>query len=107
MKRIILLLSVVLLSAGISWAGKPETVKILAIGNSFSEDAVEEHLSDLARAEGLDVIICNMYIGGCSIERHVNNLRGNIADYRYRKFDVDGKMTEKYGYVNFDNTQWF
>jgi hypothetical protein len=97
MKRIILLLSVVLLSAGISWAGKPETVKILAIGNSFSEDAVEEHLSDLARAEGLDVIICNMYIGGCSIERHVNNLRGNIADYRYRRIDADGKMTEKYG----------
>lgn len=65
-----------------SWASQPDTLKVLAIGNSFSEDAVEEHLSDLARAEGLTVVIGNMYIGGCSIERHVRNLRGDIADYR-------------------------
>ena len=86
------------LSFGVaSWAGEP--VKILAIGNSFSEDAVEEHLSQLARAEGLDIIICNMYIGGCSIERHVRNIRGNIADYRYRRIDPQGNMTEVKGYT--------
>lgn len=99
MKRILLVLSICLLSAGILSAAQPDTVKVLAIGNSFSEDAVEEHLSELARAEGLNVIICNMYIGGCSIERHVNNLRGNIADYRYRKIGADGKVTEKWGYT--------
>lgn len=99
MKRILLVLSLCLLSAGILSAAQPDTVKVLAIGNSFSEDAVEEHLSELARAEGLNVIICNMYIGGCSIERHVNNLRGNIADYRYRKIGADGKVTEKWGYT--------
>ena len=92
-------MSLCLLSAGILSAAQPDTVKVLAIGNSFSEDAVEEHLSELARAEGLNVIICNMYIGGCSIERHVNNLRGNIADYRYRKIGADGKVTEKWGYT--------
>ena len=92
-----MILSILLVSAICSWAAEP--VKILAIGNSFSEDAVEEHLSGLVRAEGLDVVICNMYIGGCSIERHVNNLRGNIADYRYRKIDPSGKMTEVYGYT--------
>lgn len=99
MKRIFLVFSLCLLSAGILSAAQPDTVKVLAIGNSFSEDAVEEHLSELARAEGLNVIICNMYIGGCSIERHVNNLRGNIADYRYRKIGADGKVTEKWGYT--------
>lgn len=99
MKRILLVFSLCLLSAGILSAAQPDTVKVLAIGNSFSEDAVEEHLSELARAEGLNVIICNMYIGGCSIERHVNNLRGNIADYRYRKIGADGKVTEKWGYT--------
>lgn len=99
MKRILLVFSLCLLSAGILTAAQPDTVKVLAIGNSFSEDAVEEHLSELARAEGLNVIICNMYIGGCSIERHVNNLRGNIADYRYRKIGADGKVTEKWGYT--------
>jgi len=73
-----MILSILLVSAICSWAAEP--VKILAIGNSFSEDALEEHFSGLVRAEGLDAVICNMYIGGCSIERHVNNLRGNIAD---------------------------
>lgn len=97
MKRILVTFSILLVAAICSWAAEP--VKILAIGNSFSEDAVEEHLSGLVRAEGLDVIICNMYIGGCSIERHVNNLRGNIADYRYRKIDPSGNMTEVYGYT--------
>lgn len=97
MKKIALLLLVFLSLGSAAWAAEP--VKILAIGNSFSEDAVEEHLSDLARAEGLDVVICNMYIGGCSIERHVKNLRGNIPDYRYRKIDVEGNMVEVKGYT--------
>lgn len=99
MKKIFLFLTLVLATTLGSWAAQPDTLKVLAIGNSFSEDAVEEHLSSLAQAEGLNVIICNMYIGGCSIERHVKNLRGNIADYRYRKFDVNGKMKEVYGYT--------
>ena len=92
MKKIVLLLFVLLSFGATVWATEP--VKILAIGNSFSADAVEEHLSDLARAEGLDVIIYNMYIGGCSIERHVKNLRENIPDYKCRQIDVDGNKIE-------------
>ena len=95
MKKILLALSLALVCS-LSWAAKPDTLKVLAIGNSFSEDAIEQHLSPLVRAEGLNVIICNMYIGGCSIERHVDNLRHNKPEYRYRKFDVNGKMTEKW-----------
>jgi hypothetical protein len=89
----------VFVSVFCSFAAQRDTVKILAIENSFSEDAIEQHLSPLVRAEGLEVIICNMYIGGCSIDRHVENLRGNKPEYRYRKFDVDGKMTEKWNYT--------
>lgn len=99
MKKIFLVLSLIIVSALSSWAGQADTLKVLAIGNSFSEDAIEQHLSPLVRAEGVKAIICNMYIGGCSIERHVKNLRGDIPDYRYRKFDADGKMTEAWGYT--------
>lgn len=42
----------------------PETVKILAIGNSFSADAVEQELYGLFEAVGQKVVIGNMYIGG-------------------------------------------
>lgn len=99
MKRIFLIFSLLLAFVFSSSAAQQDTVKVLAIGNSFSEDAIEQHLSALARAEGLNVIICNMYIGGCSIERHVENLRGNKPEYRYRKFDVNGKLTEKWNHT--------
>lgn len=99
MKRLLIISVFLFISGCFAWASQIDTVKILAIGNSFSEDAVEEHLSDLARAENLTVVIGNMYIGGCSIERHVKNLRGDIPDYRYRKFDPQGNMTEIKGYT--------
>lgn len=71
------------------------TVKILAIGNSFSRDAIEQNLHELAAADGDTAIVGNLYIGGCSLERHLNNVRGNRHDYVYRKIGADGKMTEK------------
>lgn len=68
-------------------------IKVLGIGNSFSEDALEQNISEIALTEGTPMIIANMYIGGCSIDRHVGNIEGNKADYRYTKFTVDGQKT--------------
>lgn len=65
-------------------------IKVLAIGNSFSEDAIENNLHELFQAAGRQSIIANMYIGGCTLERHWKNAKGDIADYRYRKVDVNG-----------------
>ena len=70
------------------------TFKILAIGNSFSQDAVEQYLYELADAEGFKPIIGNVYIGGCSLERHLSNAKNNNAAYEYRKI-VDGKKINK------------
>ena len=75
--------------------GQRKVVKILAIGNSFSQDAVEQYLHELAEAEGISTIIGNMYIGGCSLERHVKNARDNAPAYAYRKIGTDGKKREK------------
>lgn len=65
-------------------------VRILAIGNSFSEDAIESHLYNLAKADGKKVIIGNMYIGGASLELHVQNANTNASTYEYRKIDTGG-----------------
>lgn len=62
-----------------------KVIKVLAIGNSFSQDAVEQYLYELAAAQGDSLIIGNAYIGGCTIERHYNNLILSKADYEYRK----------------------
>lgn len=75
--------------------GQQKVVKILAIGNSFSQDAVEQYLHELAEAEGISTIIGNMFIGGCSLERHVKNARENAPAYAYRKIGTDGKKREK------------
>lgn len=70
------------------------TIKILAIGNSFSEDAIEQYLYELADADGIETIIGNLFIGGCSLERHMQCVNGNLPDYRYRKIGVDGVTKE-------------
>lgn len=62
-----------------------QTIRILAIGNSFSEDAAEAYLDDLANAAGIQVVIGNMYIGGCSLETHWYNASNNLSAYSYRK----------------------
>ncbi len=88
--------------------------KVLAIGNSFSEDAIETYLYELAKADGRYMIIGNMYIGGASLDLHMQNAQNNANAYDYRKIDEFGnkKSTantsiayavadEKWDYISF------
>jgi hypothetical protein len=68
----------------------PGVIKILAIGNSFSENAVESNLYELAKEKGIKVIIGNMYIGGASLATHKVNVERNTPAYQYRKITEDG-----------------
>lgn len=71
-----------------------KTIRVLAIGNSFSEDAIEQNLYEIADAAGDKVIIGNLYIPGCSLQRHYENSRTDAQAYRYRKIGTDGKMRQ-------------
>ncbi len=62
-----------------------KTIHVLAIGNSFSVDATEAYLDDLAKAADVDLIIGNCNIGGCSLERHWSMVKADSAMYSYRK----------------------
>lgn len=88
-KRLIFVLTVVL-SMFYSALSAGETIRILAIGNSFSEDAIENYLHGLGKADDVTFIIGNMFIGGCSLERHWNNANSDTAAYSYRKIDASG-----------------
>ena len=68
-------------------------LKILAIGNSFSQDAVEQYLWQLFDAAGIKAVIGNLYIGGCTLETHYKNMQNNSAAYEYRKVE-DGTKQE-------------
>lgn len=96
MKRIFLLL-VFLAAALEAGAVQKDTVRVLAIGNSFSQDAVEQNLHDIAKADGKELIIGNMYIGGCSLKRHFENIANSSRDYQYRKIGCDGIRTNTKG----------
>lgn len=66
--------------------------RVLAIGNSFSQDAVE-HLYKIAQDCGADkVIIGNLYIGGATLKQHWANASSDSASYTYYK-NSTGTMT--------------
>lgn len=71
---------------------KKDTLRVLAIGNSFSEDAVEQYLWELGQEAGVEMIIGNAYRGGWSLAGHWNDARNRAADTEYRKV-VDGEKT--------------
>ena len=42
---------------------------VLAIGNSFSQDATH-YLHQIAASDNVEMKVVNLYIGGCSLEQH-------------------------------------
>ena len=57
-------------------------MKLLAIGNSFSQDATA-YLKQLADSAGVDAKIVNLYIGGCSLQMHAQNIAQDTQSYSY------------------------
>lgn len=55
-------------------------MNVLAIGNSFSEDATR-YLHGIARADGETLNVVNLYIGGCSLEKHFRNMHSEARAY--------------------------
>lgn len=55
-------------------------IQVLSIGNSFSQDA-HRYLHDLARHEGMAIETVNLFIGGCSLERHYQNMITGSREY--------------------------
>ena len=64
-------------------------MKILAIGNSFSEDACR-YIHKIAAADGQTVKTVNLYIGGCPLKTHYYNILENNAAY---DFQFNGEST--------------
>lgn len=56
-------------------------MNILCIGNSFSQDATR-YLHQVSNEE---LYVRNLYIGGCSLERHMSNIQNEARDYEYQK----------------------
>ena len=59
-------------------------LKILTIGNSFSDDTMQ-YVYKIAKSAGVEKIkLGNLYIGGCSLDTHTSNAKANARAYDYR-----------------------
>ena len=89
-------------------------IRVLAIGNSFSDDA-RTFVHQIAQASGLEIAIGNLYIGGCSLERHWQNAQADAAAYDYSKTGCENRpasirealQEEKWDYVTLQQASHF
>lgn len=96
MKRIGILLYIIIACCLTAGAQALPTLRVLAIGNSFSEDAVEQNLWELGHEAGYNMIIGNAYRGGQGLQSHWNVVTQGEAAFEYRKV-VDGQKTNRKG----------
>ena len=86
------LLAVAKTSAANGTQGCKDTIRVLAIGNSFSEDGVEQYLYELAEETGVKMIIGNAYRGGQGFHSHWTDVTEQNNTFEYRKV-TDGVRT--------------
>ena len=93
-----------------------DELKVLFIGNSFSDNMIH-NIYPISKAFGYKKVrICNLYIGGCSIETHADNLRHDKPAYTYREVSdktngvvvstdyvkmIDGIKDDNWDYISF------
>lgn len=65
-------------------------IRILAVGNSFSVDAMQNHLFQVLQSLGYDdIVLGNLYVAGCSIDTHWSNVNGKKKAYYYYQTKPD------------------
>lgn len=68
-----------------------KSLKVLAIGNSYSVDALE-YFKYICMSAGIETLrVGNLTIAGCTLEMHWNNIQTDAANYDYTKW------TERFG----------
>ena len=74
-----------------------EKIKILSLGNSYSQNSMWQ-LYDLCKQAGVkEVDIAIMYIAGCSLDKHWEGVQNNSAEYQlYRNNSGEWEITENY-----------
>ena len=90
-------------------------MKVLAVGNSFSVDATR-YFYDLAKKNNIKIENGNLYIGGCPLVKHYENMQDkNIREYDYyyngqnTKIKVgldDALVSDTWEYVTFQQASF-
>ena len=101
MKKIICVILVLIFTFGMCVApvsavpqDDEKTVKILAIGNSYSNNSVK-YISRIAESLGLKVSATSLYYAGCSLEQHVKFYNNDAREYEFYVDSVNISTSEK------------
>jgi hypothetical protein len=90
-----LILSISLISQATAQTKDDGTLRILAIGNSFSDDGTEYLPALLENLNVENVEVARLYVGGCTLELHVNFYDNSEAAYKfYRSKAGENKWVE-------------
>jgi len=68
-------------------------LKILSVGNSFSIDTMQ-HVAKIANDLGYRVKLGNLYVSGCSLNKHYLHATEDLPAYRYYTTDNETDWTE-------------
>ncbi len=94
------ILLVILFSFGFSKI-QAEPLRVLGIGNSFTVDALGQHMQPLLEAEGREAIFGYPYRGGTVLSEHDQwSTRTDTMPYNYRKFSVGVQASPGVGAAN-------
>ena len=90
-------------SAAVEGVPKDRPLKVLMIGNSFSLSNFRQ-MPKVAAAMGRRLDLASIHIGGCSLERHWNNVLAASTNATFRPYkldrDVEGRRTARDVMVN-------
>ena len=62
-----------------------DRLKVLMIGNSYADDTIN-YAYEIAKAAGIspkNILIADVYIGGCTLDTHWNNVQNDAHVYRF------------------------
>ena len=74
-------------------------LKVLMIGNSFADDTIN-YAYEIAKSAGIpeeNIVVADIYIGGCSINTHWSNAQTGAKAYIFN-LDKDGNFTAQDGW---------
>lgn len=94
MRKILLAAGLLLCALGASAAGD-ETLRVLAVGDSFTEGIVRGNLCGIALADRKDLVVGSLSAPGeFSLAQHAEAFRSGSSCYDFRHFDVDGVKSQ-------------
>jgi hypothetical protein len=73
-----------------------KSLKILCIGNRFSQNATT-HLYQICKDAGIEtVVIGNLHKGGCTLETHLSYMQNNTAGYGFELSNIESEGMKAY-----------